>query len=262
MTIFWKWMTAATILLLLGIALTVPALKVDFSQGPALLAVVATQDSVLLRQGAVGIFTYSDGPAGVRLEWTNTAGPTSSDLLLLISNATACTAFSSKTMNAAQLEAADVTAVFFIDGEATFTSPKKIVVPSGSGIASVSCKLDFKPMAATYSQRRFQIVSDVKMGAHDAQWTPLGTNAYTLSPQDAEDLKVSHADRYAGSMYYDNTWLRVSSSDVHPIAVQWEDEEADRVHEFIYFVAAAIIGLSVSCMLEAVRPWIVGRSDA
>ena len=239
--------------------MTVPALRVDFSQGPAILAMTATQGTGTAQVPPAGIFTYTDRASGPILEWKNISAPGGNDVLLLVSDVVSCNGNSQNAVQQMDVEAADVSPAFAIENEATFAQPQQILVPHDSSITAITCRMNVKPLHATYSQRRLQLVSDVIMGQGDAQWHPVTTTIYTINPRDAQDLRVTHADVYSGSMHYDNTWIRSGSSDGNPVAVQWEDEGSTRIHEFVYFIAAAIIGLSVSCMLEAARPWIAGR---
>lgn len=243
-----RWVFVALVFLAIAAWLTVPALRVNLSDGPGLLAVTATLGPAPgIYQGT---FVYSETSSGPTLEW---AGGATADTLLLVSDVQSCTALVNRRAQPIAAASADATPAF---GEAAIRNPRKILVSSTSGITSVSCRLDFQPLAATYSERRFQIVSDIQTGASDAQWHVNTSNLYQLNLKNAENLQVQNAEPCCASMYQENTFLRRQTSNYHQVKIKWTDVGANRIHEFMYFLGAAFIGLSFSCILEAVRPWI------
>lgn len=202
------------------------------------------------------MFVYDDSTHGPILAW-NSLEPVKVDTALFISPVRNCVAISGQTIEAISADASTVTPAFSSLPTGAENHPRRIVIAGGSGITSIRCDLILAPLHATYSERRFQIVRDIQTTGTEAAWHMVESDMYQVHLRDAENLRVLHADPCCPSMHYENTYIRTASSDPFPVSVEWVDIGADRLHEFQYFVAAAIIGLATSCLLEAARGLIV-----
>ncbi len=91
----------------------------------------------------------------------------------------------------------------------------------------------------------------------DATWHQTRADVYIFEQRNARDLKVEQAEQTdATSMHMDNAFQRGMGSNPYAVVMDWTDVHAERMHEFIYFIAAAVIGLALSCLIEAARPWL------
>jgi hypothetical protein len=249
-----RWLTLGIVMMIAALALTVPAIKVDLSNKPMLLATAYTQ----LAGNVQARFSFRETNEGsdVAVIIMADGQPSRSARVVLLSYVQSCTAPVNGRSQALQVQSSSAKPVFDTqDFEEAFTVSVPASVPMD---AEVTCHLNVKPLRATYAERRvaFARDADVRPERLNPLLKQTRGDIYVFDQRNARDLKVDHAALMDGSLHLDNAYLREAGSDPYAVVMDWTDVSSERLHEFIYFIGAAVIGLSLSCFIEVARPWL------
>ena len=252
-----RWLTLGIVATIAALWLTIPAIEVDLSNKPMILATAFTAG----RGDANAQFAFRETNSGsdVMINFQLDGGTPAPQRVILLSYVTSCSAPSGGTSQALTVAPSPVKPAF--DTQNFLNAYKVFVPPSVSLDAEILCHLSVKPLRATYSERRVAFARDIILSTNDIPQALKQTRSdiYVFQQQNAEDLKVGHAELMGGSLHQDNAYMRGGGSDFDPVTMEWKDVPAERLHEFVYFIAAALIGLALSCFIEVARPWLSGE---
>jgi hypothetical protein len=252
---FWRWFILGVLFLGAALFMTIPAMHVDLSNHPMILTAAYTQ--MPGRPNAVFRFRETDDGSDIEISIEPDGQAAPSPRIFFLSYVKSC--FGPMRGANIALDVEKVTPKPVFDTQ-TFDSEYKIAVPAGvDQEASITCHLDVRPLRATYSDRRVAFARDADTSAQlpAGPWHQTSNDVYVFEQRNARDLKVEHASDASGnSMHIDNSFIVSGGSDFNPVTMDWTDVPAERLHEFVYFIAAALITLALTCLVEAARPWI------
>jgi hypothetical protein len=246
-----RWLALGVVTTVAALWLTIPAISVDLSNNPMILATAFTHS----RDANAG-FRETNAGTDVAIDFQLDGNQPPAERLVLLSFAASCSAPSNGTTLPLAVTASGVRPAFDTQN---FPNAYRIVVPASvPADAEILCHLAVKPLRATYSERRIAFARDISLPSSEigAGWQQTRADIYVFQQKNAEDLKVEHADPTGGSLHQDNAYQRGMGSDFNPVTMDWTDVPAERLHEFIYFIGAALIGLALSCYIEVARPWL------
>jgi hypothetical protein len=251
----WRWFILGVLPFAGALFMTIPAMHVDLSNHPMILTAAYTQ--MPGRPNAVFRFRETDDGSDleVSIEPDGQAAP--SPRVFFLSYVKSCLApirGASVALNVVKLTPKPVFDTQTFDSEYMVTAPASV-----DPDASITCHLNVRPLRATYSDRRVAFARDADTSAQlpAGAWHQTVNDVYVFEQRNARDLKVEHASDASGnSMHIDNSFIETGGSDFNPVIMDWTDVPAERLHEFIYFIATALITLALTCLVEAARPWV------
>lgn len=248
-----RWLALGVVTTVGALWLTIPAINVDLSNKPMILATAFTQ-----ARDANASFAFRETNAGtdVAIDFQLDGNQPPAERFVLMSFVTGCSAPSNGATRRLVVAASGARPAFDTQN---FASADRIVIPASvAPDAEILCHLAVKPLRATYSERRIAFARDVKLPPTEigADWHQTRADIYVFQQKNAENLKVEHAEPTGGSLHQDNAYQRGMGSDFNPVTMDWTDVPAERLHEFVYFIGAALIGLALSCYIEVARPWL------
>ena len=251
-----RWLILGVVTTVAALWLTIPAVEVDLSNKPMVLATAFTSYG----RDANTQFGFKETNEGIDLtvDFQLDGNAAASSRILLLSYVSSCSVPVKGATR--QLTVAPSSAQPAFDTQ-NFQNAFMVSVPADvPSDAEILCHLNVKPLKATYSERRIAFARDVDLpkGTIGPGMTQTDGDVYLFQQPNAENLKVEHAQLMNGSLHQDNAYMREGGSDFNAVTMDWTDVHAERLHEFVYFIGAALIGLALSCFVEVARPWLSG----